>query len=684
MSHKVTRALVLAICLTGCGRPAGAIEATIDASKTGTPIHRYMYGQFTELLGNMFENGFWSEMLSDRKFFYGVNSSERLEPVNTRRFVNRWRPVGPDECVVMDANSPYVGEHTPLVKLAGDTPRGIQQTGLALRKGRSYTGRVILQGGPGAIIQVSLVWGPEPADRQTVRITQLAGGYAKHPLRFTCGGDSDQGRFEIVGTGEGSFHIGAVSLMPANNIEGFRADIIPLLKELDAGIYRWPGGNFVSGYDWRDGIGDPDKRPPRYDYAWRTVEQNDVGTDEFMTLCRLIGIDPYICVNAGLGDAYSAAQWVEYCNGSAETPIGKLRAANGHPEPYNVKWWGIGNEMYGQWQLGHMSIDHFVLKHNAFAKAMRQVDPSITLVASGATPFETSTTARHHRKPLPSKLPYEYGSPEDWSGSLLARSSDYFEVISEHFYPLSDSAFDVEKQEFVKVDDPPVDRVRRVVNRVRCTVEAWREYEKRMPELKDKHIKIAIDEWSGGYRGFFSSLCAAEGLNEMFRYSDIITMSGYTAASSCLSYNRTDATFSTTGLVFKLYRQYYGTIPVEVTGDCPPHELKGTIGVDKPAVSSGSATYPLDVAAALTQDGKMLTVAIVNPTDSEQPIALHFKAVTLAKSGTVWRLVAPTLDARNEPGRPPQVQIAESPLPDTLGTLSIPPISVNLYAIVVQ
>jgi alpha-N-arabinofuranosidase len=665
-------------------RPARAIEATIDASKTGTPVHRYMYGQFTELLGNMFENGFWSEMLSDRKFFYPVDSSERLEPPNTRRFVNRWRPVGPDEAVVMDANSPYVGEHTPRVGLAGDTPRGIQQTGLALRKGRSYTGRVILQGSRGAAIQVSLIWGPEPADRQTVQIAQLADAYAKYPLQFTCGGDSDQGRLEIVGTGQGAFHIGAVSLMPADNIQGFRADIIPLLKELDAGIYRWPGGNFVSGYDWRDGIGDPDKRPPRYDYAWRTVEQNDVGTDEFMTLCRLIGIDPYLCVNAGLGDAYSAAQWVEYCNGLIETPMGKLRAANGHREPYDVKWWGIGNEMYGQWQLGHMSIDHFVLKHNAFAKAMRQVDPSITLVASGATPFETSTTARHHRKPLPNKLPYEYGSPEDWSGNLLAHSSDYFEVISEHFYPLSDSAFDVEKQEFVKVDDPPVDRVRRVVNRVQCTVEAWREYQKRMPELKDKRIKIAIDEWSGGYRGFFASLCAAEGLNEMFRHTDIITMSGYTAASSCLSYNRTDAAFSTTGLVFKLYRQHYGTVPVEVTGDCPPHELRGTIGVDKPAVSSGSATYPLDVAAAVTQDGKSLTVAIVNPTDSDQRITLHVKAVTPAKSGTLWQLVAPTLDARNDASRPPQVQIVESDLPGMPDTLSIPPISINLYAVAIR
>ena len=146
---------------------------------------------------------------------------------------------------------------------------------------------------------------------------------------------------------------------------------------------------------------------------WNTVEYNDVGTDEFMALCRLLKIDPYICVNAGLGDARSAAQWVEYVNGSIDTPMGRLRAQNGHPEHYDVIWWGIGNEMYGQWQLGHMYIDHYVLKHNLFAHAMRKIDPDIKTVASGASPFETGTTARHHRKPLPAELPYEYGTPQD-------------------------------------------------------------------------------------------------------------------------------------------------------------------------------------------------------------------------------------------------------------------------------
>src|ERR1039458_9400077 len=110
-------------------------------------------------------------------------------------------------------------------------------------------------------------------------------------------------------------------------------------------IARWPGGNFVSGYDWKDGLGDPDKRPPLIGPVRPTLESNDVGIDEFMVMCRLLGAEPYVAINSGFGEARSPADLVEYTNGSVETPMGKLRAANGHPQPYHVKYWGIGNEM---------------------------------------------------------------------------------------------------------------------------------------------------------------------------------------------------------------------------------------------------------------------------------------------------------------------------------------------------
>lgn len=213
----------------------------------------------------------------------------------------------------------------------------------------------------------------------------LTAEFRKIPLSFTAGGDSDRGRLEVRAAGKGAVRIGTVSLMPADNVQGMRADTLALLRRLDSPIYRWPGGNFVSGYNWKDGIGDRDRRPPRKNPAWKGIEHNDVGLDEFLTLCRLLDTEPYIAVNTGLGEAASAVEELQYANGGKDTPMGALCAKHGHPEPYRVRWWGVGNEMYGNWQLGHMSLENYIAKHKRFAAAMRQADPTIKLVGVGET-----------------------------------------------------------------------------------------------------------------------------------------------------------------------------------------------------------------------------------------------------------------------------------------------------------
>ena len=466
--------------------------------------------------------------------------------------------------------------------------------------------------------------------------------------------------------------------MPADNVNGFRADMVSLLRDLDSGTYRWPGGNFVSGYDWRNGIGDPDKRPPKYDYAWNTVEYNDVGMDVLMTLCTLLKIDPYLCVNAGLGDEHSAAEEVEYANGTADTPMGKWRAQNGHANPYHIKMWNIGNEVYGEWQLGHLYVDQYALKHNAFAEAMKAVDPSITLIASGATPFETSTTARHHRKPLPATLPYQYGSKQDWSYVLLEKCSDNIDMLAEHVYPFFAGAFDVEKQAFVDTNDPLIDRVRRTSNRISGAIEAMEEYRKRLPAVKERNITYAIDEWAVG-NGFQGTLAAAEGLHEMFRHTDMISMAAFTGFTRQIAQNGAESCYSSTGLLFGLYRHHFGTLPITVTGNAPQHEVRGTVGVDKPMKSSGSDTYPLDVEAALTADRKMLTIAVANPTDNAQAISVKFSSVTLEDGGRKWLIAAPNLQAQNLPGEEPQVKTVETIVDKVPDHLEAPPLSVTLY-----
>jgi alpha-N-arabinofuranosidase len=690
MNKHVFVKIVLTVLFVGGLAQVGSAQQlalTVDASKTSAPISPYMYGFFTELLGNN-EGGFWAEMLGDRKFFYPVDTDPAHEPHNRRRVIVRWKPLGPDEFVVMDRDHAYVGEHSPMVRLEADTPHGIQQDGLGIRKGRKYSGRVILSAEPGADVKVSLIWGPSPGDRQTIAIKSLRREYAKFPLSFSPGADSDDGRIEIVGTGKGSFHIGAVSLMPADNLYGYRADLIAELKKIGPTMFRWPGGNMVSGYDWRDGIGDADKRPPRFDYAWNLPEQNDVGIDDYMNLNKLLNMEPYICVNTGFGDAHSAAEEVEYVNGPANTPMGKLRAANGHPEPYKDTWWNVGNEMWGPWQLGFMSLDQYVIKHNMVVQAMRQVDPTIKVVAAGATPIEASQSRA--AMTITGKHVAGFGSPADFTGGLLAHSADYLDAIAEHLYPSTvDKAFDPETQDYVKVDEPLVNQARKLASGMRAPVEAWEEYQRRFPNLKMDRIQIAFDEWVSGRLGddrdsMFSPLSSAQALNEMFRHSSLFVISAYTGAPELLTISKTDAGVRPIGLMFELYRQHFGTIPVAITGNSPQHDVQGTVGVDKSKIPSGSDTYPLDAVAALTADRKTLTLAIVNPTESGQQIDVVFKGATVQNKGRFWRISSDDLTAANAPGMPPVVDIVESPLTETPGRLTVPKFSIGIYELPIQ
>lgn len=674
--------LMAMIAGSACDRQPAAPEtltAVIHADQKGEPIHPYMYGMFTELLGNYFEKGTWAEMITDRKFFFPVRNDTM--PRRIRGGFNPWRTVGPQEIITMDREEPYVGEQNVNVHLAPSDWYGIQQSGIGLGMDRAYTGRIILSGDPDTRVAVSLIWGEDPGDSETVTIPALTDEFRKYPLGFTSGATTDSGRIEITGTGTGAFQIGAVSLMPADNVEGFRPDLISLLKDMNSAIYRWPGGNILAGYDWREGIGDPDRRPPRYDYSRIPIlEDNDVGTDDFMTMCDLLDIEPYMVVNIGFGDAFSAAQWVGYCNGSVDTPMGKWRAENGHPEPYNVRIWGIGNEMYGQWQLGHMSINHFIMKHIMFADAMRAVDPDIEIVACGATLYEINTTNRHHRLfPDDHELPFQYDTPEDWSGNLLERASDYFEHIAEHAYPYNGHAFDKGRQEWVEVHDSLPERVRQAANRVKGAAEAMHEYHRRIPGLKEENIKYFFDEWRGTRRGFEGPLSTAMGMHELFRHTDVYLMSGYTGYIRNLVWNANEAWYSGIGVFFKLYRDRFGTIPLEITGNSPQKRMQGTVLVDIPEIPSGSPTYPLDLSAAFSEDGSKLTLGIINPTFEDQEINVSFEGVSPGDGYNVCLIRAPEISADNTPGEEPGIFVAESRVNSSPGTFRVPPLSITMF-----
>jgi len=664
------------------------VHVKIDASREGPAISRYVYGQFLEHLGGIVNNNIWAEMLDDRKFYSPITSHPPAEPAGPswrRTQLRRWMPIGADEFVTMDTEHPYVGEHTPLVKLSSTEPRGIQQSGLFVRNGKTYTGRIVLAGSSGVTVKVSLVWGNE-ADRQTIVIGKVGSDYRKFPLSFQARGDSDDARLEIVGAGAGSFHIAAVSLMPADNVQGFRAEVITALKQLHSGVYRWPGGNFVSGHEWRDAIGDPDKRPPTMDFAWHAVQPNDVGTDEFMTLCRLLDVEPYVTVNGGFGDDWSAAQLVEYANGAVTTAMGKLRALNGHPEPYHIKFWGIGNEPWGEWQLGFMPVAQWELKHNMFAKAMRKVDPTIKLIAAGAMP--DAMTGSKQAKRLNGQIVPDYLSPGDWSGNLLAHCLENMDLLSEHYYSTSGKRTDLTTGE--KVDtgrQTLLEWERAPATQVRVKYEHYQEYVKRIPGLKEKPVPISLDEWAyiGAPPNSYKVVPAyAWAFHEMFRHSELYQLGGFTFATAMMSEDRTSAVLSPTGLLFKMYREHFGTIPVEVSGDSPQPKPIYRAGGDQPAVNPGSDTYPLDVSAAFSVDHKTLTFAVLNPSDSAQQMSMEIHGTKLSSTGHLWRMAPASVEATITPGQKPGVEVEEQMLNSLPDTVSVPPFSVNIYSFAVQ
>ena len=202
---------------------------------------------------------------------------------------------------------------------------------------------------------------------------------------------------------------------PAADADGFRTDVAELTRELGVSLVRYPGGNFVSGYDWRDGIGPQEERPARLDRAWKAIETNEVGTDEFLGWAARVGVEPMMAVNLGTGSVQDACDVLEYCNRPAGTRWADARVKNGTLEPYDVRLWCLGNEMDGPWQIGHKTAAEYARAAEEAARAMRRVDQTVELVACGSSNSGMPT----------------FGA---WEAAVLERAYDLVDHISLHAY----------------------------------------------------------------------------------------------------------------------------------------------------------------------------------------------------------------------------------------------------------
>ncbi|WP_237452110.1 alpha-L-arabinofuranosidase C-terminal domain-containing protein [Qipengyuania algicida] len=659
----------------------GKVTATIDAGKRAAPVTPYAYGMFIEPIGSLVARTLWAEMLDDRKFYFPVVSAAQDKPpppnAEGRPGVTyrKWRPIGEDGVVVMDRNHAFVGAQSPSVMLDGSTPRGLRQSGIGVAAGKTYLGHLWFSGDPGAKVQVSLVWGPGVRDRQTVSLPTPDADWRRADFSFEPTASDSEARIEITGTGTGHFRIDAISLMPSDNIDGWRADTTAIARSLNSGFWRLPGGNFLSDWDWHEAIGPRDRRAPMFDHAWSAMQPNDLGMDEWMELTRILGVQPYVTVNAGLGDANSAAEEVQYLNGSPSSEWGAKRAANGHPQPYGVKFWNIGNEPYGWWQIGKTSLDYFMIKHNRFAAAMRAQDPSIVLIGSGAMPDQLKPRDAKENPSLAS-IQHKFGTEQDWTGGLFEKAWGNFSGVSEHWYDRA------EERPNAPPDLELIEYARSPSNQVRMKADEWQIYRERFPKIDTDHIFLSIDEYAYfGPATLKSALAYSMVMQEMLRHTDFLKMSAFTTGASTMDITPTGAVLNTTGLVFKLYGEHFGagTVPLAVTGNSPQPDPKYSVGYDHPQVKAGSATYPLDMIAGLSGDGRTLKIAVVNPTYEKRRVSVQLSGISLHGKGLRWLLTGTSIDAANKVGETSGVTIQKQQVQAFDNALEVPPTSVAIF-----
>ncbi|MEI7901620.1 MAG: carbohydrate binding domain-containing protein [bacterium] len=363
---------LLALVLGSSVLAAETNRIEIDAKQTGAVISPLLFGHNLEVTRRAIWRGLGAEMVANRKFAAVSNGLPK-----------RWYPVPGAGGMTMDDKVVFVGKGA--VRVGGDQPGGLgqQQEALAFRQGARYTFRWWLKSEAERRVVMRIADDKDTLTIVKVEKTLKPGDWQLWTGEFSAPVTAENARLEIGNKTAGVFWVGAASVQPADNFHGMRRDVIELLKQIKPGALRFPGGCYAEFYRWQDGLLPVDKRPP---FKVTTVDillpdtddwdNQELGTDEFMALCREIGCDAALTMRLCGTQAEDAGSWVEYCNGGPQTKWGQMRAERGHREPYGVKTWFIGNEVY---YFGYGGVQ-CAPQTKTFAEAMKKADPSVRLV----------------------------------------------------------------------------------------------------------------------------------------------------------------------------------------------------------------------------------------------------------------------------------------------------------------
>ncbi|KAI1344037.1 glycoside hydrolase family 51 protein [Xylariaceae sp. FL0016] len=437
------------------------------------------------------------------------------------------------------------------------------------------------------------------------------GGFTEHMGRCIYGGIYDPGN-------------------PLSDAQGFRTDVLSALRELDIPVVRYPGGNFCATYHWQDGVGPREQRPSRPELAWLGVETNQFGTDEFMAWLDALSegkaqrVEPYLCLNMGTGTLDEALAWLEYCNGTRDTHYANLRRAHGHPEPYRVRYWALGNETWGPWQVEQMTKEDYAKKAAQWAKALRLLDPDIVLVLCGCD------------------------GQNSWDHHVLQECVSVVDMHSIHIYTASATSH-------VKNVTAPLSAERSI--QIAASLIDLARIERAVPPSKAP-TKLCFDEWNvwdperaPGDKGaeeaytLSDALAVAVWLNVFVRQSRYVGMANIAQTVNVIS-----PLMTTKGgvlrqstwwplLLFSRYMRGW-TVGVHVrspafAGETQPTWLQGALGEN--------GTPWLDVSACLGDD-KYVSLAVVNMSDTED---FETELAGVGKDVTVFTVAGPNVKSTN-------------------------------------
>ena len=618
---------------------------TIDPRKVENRISPLLYGQFLEFMFEGIKGGLHAELIRNRSF---------EEPANVIGLSRNWDRY-PD-----DRNDDYAlsfhwndqisypparnKEHSLQVQ-AGDgviQRHGVYQSRIPVRAGVEYRGYLWARTDDyEGRITVALESDVDQSQVYAAAELNISkSNWRKYEFSLKPTRSDPLARFAILFPGKGKLWIDQVSLMPGDAASGgVRRDVFERIKQLKPAFIRWPGGNVAQDYRWMMGVGPRDERATWANLSWKNeTESGDFGTDEFVAFARAVGAEPSITVNVeGRGATVEeAAAWVEYCNGPASSKYGRLRTTNGHPEPFNVKLWEVGNEIWGDWVRGHSDAETYARNFNRYAKAMRAVDPSIKLIAVGDNDMKWNRTVLH------------------------AAGADIDYLAIHHYYGRRELHGD------------PLNLMARPPHFERF----YREVEQMLRELGlEGRVKLAINEWgldlpTERQYSMESALYGARLMNVFERMGQLVEMSAVSDLvngwpGGIIQAGRQSVFVSPIYLVNQLYNDHRGDIRLASIVTSPTFDTS----------REGSKIPYLDVTVSRTADWKKIFIKAVNTS----PTALVTTINTAVRKAEMQTITAPSLNASNNFSAPNAVSIQKIPIKSTRHlTVTLPKHSVSV------